>query len=93
MACVRARWLTTELPAGAAGPGCDYIRCSNNRDNPGETALFRKSGFALVDLNGEDDQEPCYLAARPVRNEDARRVDRLPCGCDAPWGPLKGGGG
>jgi|GEM_PF-1348028 len=50
--------------------GCEYIRCSNNWDNPAETALLRKCGFALVDLNGEDDEEPCYLAVRPVRNLD-----------------------
>ena len=54
----------------AAEAGCEYIRCSNNWDNPAETALFRKCGFALIDLNGEEDEEPCYLAARPVRNLD-----------------------
>ena len=53
----------------AGEAGCEYIRCSNNWDNPGETALFRKCGFALVDLNGEDDEEACYLAVRPVRNQ------------------------
>jgi len=53
----------------AAEAGCEYIRCSNNWDNAAETALFRKCGFALVDLNGENDEEPCYLAVRPVRNQ------------------------
>ena len=52
----------------AAGAGCEYIRGSSNWDNPAETALLRKCGFALVDLNGEEDEEPCYLAVRPVRN-------------------------
>lgn len=52
----------------AAEAGCEYIRCSNNWDNPAETALFIKCGFALVDLDGEDDPEPCYLAVRPLRN-------------------------
>ena len=50
----------------AADAGCEYIRCSNNWDNPAETALFRKCGFALVDLSGEEDEEPCYLAVRPL---------------------------
>lgn len=50
--------------------GCEYIRCSNDWDNPAETALLRRCGFALVDLNGEEDKEPCYLAVRPVRNLD-----------------------
>jgi len=49
---------------------CEYIRCSNDWDNPAETALLRRCGFALVDLNGEQDQEPCYLAVRPVQNLD-----------------------
>jgi ribosomal protein S18 acetylase RimI-like enzyme len=48
--------------------GCEYIRCSNNWDNVAETALFRRCGFALVDLDGEEEDEPCYLAVRPVRN-------------------------
>ena len=51
----------------AADAGAEYIRCSNNWDNPAETALFRKCGFALVDLDGEQDPEPCYLAVRPLR--------------------------
>ena len=53
----------------ASEAGCEYIRCSNNWDNVAETALFRRCGFALVDLDGEE--EPCYLAVRPVRNLDA----------------------
>jgi len=52
----------------ASAAGCEYIRCSNNWDNVSETALFRRCGFALVDLNGHQDEEPCYLAVRPVRN-------------------------
>ena len=55
----------------ASEAGCEYIRCSNNWDNVAETALFRRCGFALVDLDGEDDEEPCYLAVRPVRSLDA----------------------
>jgi len=47
-----------------------YIRCSNNWENVAETALFRRCGFALVDLDGADDDEPCYLAVRPVRNRE-----------------------
>ncbi len=54
----------------ASEAGCEYIRCSNNWDNVAETALFRRCGFALVDLNGEEDEEPCYLAVRPLRNLD-----------------------
>lgn len=54
----------------AAEAGCEYIRCSNDWDNPAETALFRKCGFALVDLNGEENEEPCYLAVRAVRNQN-----------------------
>lgn len=52
----------------AAEAGCLYIRCSNNWDNPAETALFLRCGFALVDLDGENDPEPCYLAVRPLQN-------------------------
>ena len=48
--------------------GCEYIRCHNNWDNPAETALFRKCGFALVDLDGEQDAQPSYLAVRPLQN-------------------------
>jgi GNAT superfamily N-acetyltransferase len=58
----------------AAEAGCEYIRCSNNWDNPAETALMRRCGFALVDLGGENDAEPCYLAVRPVRNLEAWQV-------------------
>jgi GNAT superfamily N-acetyltransferase len=62
---------TTLLKAAirsAANVGCEYIRCSNNWDNPAETALFLKCGFALVDLDGEEDEEPCYLAVRSLQN-------------------------
>jgi len=52
----------------ASEAGCEYIRCSNNWDNVAETALFRRCGFALVDLDGEVDAEPCYLAVRPLHN-------------------------
>ncbi|NLW50237.1 MAG: GNAT family N-acetyltransferase [Candidatus Brocadiaceae bacterium] len=52
----------------AGESGCEYIRCSNNWDNAAETALFRRCGFALVDLDGESDEEPCYLAVRPLQN-------------------------
>jgi GNAT superfamily N-acetyltransferase len=52
----------------AADSSCEYIRCSNDWDNPAESALFRKCGFALVDLNSDKEQEPCYLAVRPVQN-------------------------
>lgn len=52
----------------ASEADCEYIRCSNNWDNVAETALFRRCGFALLDLDGERDEEPCYLAVRPVRN-------------------------
>ncbi|MHC4177295.1 MAG: GNAT family N-acetyltransferase [Planctomycetota bacterium] len=54
----------------AAEAGCEYIRCSNDWDNPAETALLRKCGFALVDLNGEEVEDPCYLAVRPVQNQN-----------------------
>jgi len=47
--------------------GCRHIRCSNNWDNPAETALLGKCGFALVDINGEEDEEPYYLAVRPLQ--------------------------
>ena len=71
----RRRGLATTLLRRAiqmvSEAGCEYIRCSSNWDNPAETALLRRCGFALVDLNGEEDEEPCYLAVRPVRNLDA----------------------
>ena len=52
--------------AHAAAAGCEYVRCHNNWDNPAETALFRRCGFALVDLDGESDDEPAYFAVRPL---------------------------
>ncbi len=54
--------------AAAADAGCLYIRCSNNWDNPAERALFVRCGFALVDIDGENDPEPCYLAVRSLQN-------------------------
>jgi GNAT superfamily N-acetyltransferase len=50
----------------AADAGCLYVRCSNNWDNEAERRLFLKCGFALVDIDGENDPEPCYLAVRPL---------------------------
>jgi len=47
--------------------GCLYMRCSNNWDNEPERRLFLKCGFALVDIDGERDPEPCYLAIRSLR--------------------------
>lgn len=52
----------------ASEAGCLHIRCSNNWSNPAETALLRRCGFALVDLDGDRDEEPCYLAVRPLQN-------------------------
>ncbi|HOW73801.1 MAG TPA: GNAT family N-acetyltransferase [Phycisphaerae bacterium] len=52
----------------AADAGCQYIRCSANWDNLPETALFLKCGFALVDIDGENDPEPCYMAVRSLQN-------------------------
>ena len=60
----------------AAGMGCLYVRCSNNWDNPAERALFLRCGFALVDLNGEEDDEPCYLAVKPLQGTDGPPI---PC--------------
>ena len=66
----RRRGLATRLlPEAcnvAGGMGCLYVRCSSNWDNTAERALFLRCGFALVDLNGEDD-EPCYLAVKPLQ--------------------------
>ena len=50
--------------------GCLYIRCHNDWDNEAERHLFLKCGFALVDLNGETDQEPCYFAVRPLQSTE-----------------------
>ena len=67
----RRQGLATELLSKAIEVakehGCQHIRCSNNWDNPAETALLRKCGFALVDIDGEEDEEPCYLAVRPLQ--------------------------
>ena len=52
----------------AAEAGCEYIRCHNDWDNPAETALFRKCGFALIDLNGEEVDDPSYFAVRSLQN-------------------------
>lgn len=48
--------------------GCEYIRCHADWDNAAETALFRRCGFALVDLNGEQVEDPSYLAIRSLQN-------------------------
>jgi GNAT superfamily N-acetyltransferase len=50
----------------AADAGCLYVRCSNNWDNEAERRLFLDCGFALVDIDGENDPEPCYLAVRAL---------------------------
>ncbi len=46
--------------------GCLYLRCSNNWDNKAERRLFLKCGFALIDLDGESDPEPSYLAIKSL---------------------------
>lgn len=60
-------WSAIEV---ATQSGCEYIRCSNNWDNLAETSLFRKCGFALVDIYDEEvaEAEPCYLAVRPLQH-------------------------
>jgi GNAT superfamily N-acetyltransferase len=50
----------------AADAGCLYVRCSNNWDNEAERRLFLDCGLALVDIDGETDPEPCYMAVRPL---------------------------
>jgi GNAT superfamily N-acetyltransferase len=66
----RRRGLATRLMQraieAAEDAGCLYVRCSDDWDNPAETALFLRCGFALVDLNGEGATEPCYLAVCPI---------------------------
>ncbi len=52
----------------AAEAGCLYIRCSGDWDNEAEIRLFLRCGFGLVDLNGEEATDRCYLAVRPLRN-------------------------
>ena len=61
--------LTRAIQATAEA-GCEYIRCHNDWDNPAETALFTKCGFALVDLNGEEVDDPSYFAVRSLQNID-----------------------
>ena len=63
-----ATQLLRQAIRAATDAGCLYIRCSANWDNPAETALFLKCGFALVDIDGENDPEPCYLAVRCLLN-------------------------
>jgi GNAT superfamily N-acetyltransferase len=60
-----SRLLHEAIQAGREA-GCLYIRCSNDWDDESERRLFLKCGFALVDLNGAADNEPCYLAVRPL---------------------------
>ena len=68
----RRRGLATRLLRraiqAASEATCEYIRCSNDWDNAAETRLFLRCGFALVDLNGEEEEEACYLAVRPLRH-------------------------
>jgi GNAT superfamily N-acetyltransferase len=70
--CGLATRLLREAMRAGREAGCLYIRCSNDWDNEAERRLFLKCGFALVDLNGETDQEPCYFAVRPLQ-----RVEEL----------------
>jgi ribosomal protein S18 acetylase RimI-like enzyme len=63
------RLLCEAMRAGREA-GCLYLRCSNDWDNEAERRLFLKCGFALVDLNGESDQEPCYFAVRPLQGRE-----------------------
>ena len=51
----------------ARGAGCLYLRCSNNWDNEAERRLLLRCGFALIDLDGQTDEEPSYLAVRPAQ--------------------------
>lgn len=65
---VATRLLREAIQAGREA-GCLYVRCSNDWENESERKLFLRCGFALVDLNGPEDQELCYLAVRPLRGE------------------------
>jgi GNAT superfamily N-acetyltransferase len=70
---LRRRGLATRLLQHAIDvareAGALYVRCSSNWDNPAERALLLKCGFALVDLDGEADAQPCYLAVRPLLSD------------------------
>lgn len=74
----RRRGLATQLLRSAlrvaADERCLYVRCSNNWDNEAERRLFLRCGFALVDLDGEADAEPCYLAIRPLESDGERII-------------------
>jgi GNAT superfamily N-acetyltransferase len=62
--------LLREAIAVGREAGCLYIRCSNDWDNESERRLLLKCGFALVDLNGQTDNEPCHLAVRPLQSRE-----------------------
>jgi GNAT superfamily N-acetyltransferase len=66
----RRKGLATRLMYAAIGAARDagrlYLRCSNNWNNKAERRLLVTCGFALVNLDGESDEEPCYLSVRPV---------------------------
>lgn len=51
--------LLLEAMRRARTAGAEYVRCTSDWDNAAETALFRKCEFALVDLNGEEVEDPC----------------------------------
>lgn len=68
--CGLATRLLREAIRTAREDGCLYLRCSNDWDNEAERRLFLRCGFALVDLDGEADPEPCYFAVRPLQGQE-----------------------
>jgi len=64
--------LLEKAVAVTAAAGCQYIRCCVNWDNPAEIALFKKCGFALVDLN-EPGEGGEYLAIKPLQGSGCGR--------------------
>jgi ribosomal protein S18 acetylase RimI-like enzyme len=45
--------------------GCTHMRCNSRWDNPAEIALFKRTGFALTDIN-DVDESGWYFTVRPL---------------------------
>jgi ribosomal protein S18 acetylase RimI-like enzyme len=52
----------------ARAAGCLHMRCNVRRDNPAGIALYRKCGFALTDITGEEGSE--YFVVKPLQTTD-----------------------
>lgn len=59
----------------ARDAGCLHMRCNVRWDNPAGIALYRKCGFALVDITDEHGGE--YFVVKPLQTQEVRPTRRM----------------